>query len=228
MNGMTFFMTFVRGLIHSLAVFYLGKKLLLDSNAIMEEGRVLDADDAYVPFYFSILMVQVVVIICQSYSMTWLHWLCACPLYVVGSFIVTWLLYSEIASTEKSAVMFLLSHLDVNLYILFIILNTVTVFYAIHNAFVSRYFPSLLQLFRQVAVKEDAAKREAERKARASADSSGWLQNIEDEHDAAAVEPFLRQSTVPTGILAFEQGCEDPLQGNDFHSLVRSFQPKLW
>ena len=222
MSGMTFVFTATRGLIQSCVIFFLGKRLLLESNILIEEGRTLDAGVAYVPFYIAVLIVQVLIIICQTHGMTWVHWICVSPLFGVGSFIVTWMVYTamdkNVVGEKVSTFYFIISHADMWINSLLVALTTYFLFYAIHNAFVSRYFPNLLQLYRQVSVKEAADER-----ARSKSSKYASL----DSPDRPLVAPQPVGETPLSRLVALEPACSDPRQGNDFDTLLTSFVPRL-
>ena len=238
LNGFTFLYFVLRGVVQAIIAFFVTKWLFLDSHFIAGNGFPLDAvgSASSMPVYGAIVFVQVLTVITESHSITWLHWLSFGASF--GLYILTFLIYSQLSTMD------FYKQFDFQMeYIVFYLgfaLTVAVVFglgYAILYPFVYYYFPSALQLHRVNAPSNTNGGRGVGGAAVAGGQlpASGKSADVRCPLLGGSAKPFSQGAIAIEAAATAEnrsgdvlaEGAEDPQHGSDLMSFLRSFKPCL-
>ena len=97
LNGFTFAFFLFRGMIHSTVSFFMGI-WIFSGEYLSSNGETLDTQTSFIPLYASIIVLQLLIVLSESHSFTWLHWLSLVG--SLASFVSTFAVYSELSDLD--------------------------------------------------------------------------------------------------------------------------------
>lgn len=225
LNGFTFFYYVFRGVVQAIIAFFVTKFIFLDSHFIANNGFPMDNLNNSIPAYGALVFVQVLTVLCESHSVTWLHWVSF--IFSFASYLLVFIVYSQIESMDfYKQFDFTCQYL---VFYLGFLLTVVMVFgfgYAFVYPFIYNYFPSVLQLHRRYAPTTSSASYSQ------TVAPSGMRGSPAIAQTRAAVPadvkcPLIPSSANPRGTPPPPTEDDDPKHGSDFTSFLRSFRPQL-
>eukprot|EP00743_Colponemidia_sp_Colp-15_P013679 GILK01015975.1.p1 GENE.GILK01015975.1~~GILK01015975.1.p1 ORF type:complete len:486 (+),score=28.26 GILK01015975.1:111-1460(+) len=232
LNGSTFFYYVTRGIVQAVIAFYVTKYIFLDAHFITNDGFPMDGFNNSVPVYGAIVFVQVLMVLCESHSVTWLHWVSF--FFSFGSYLLVFVVYSQIESMD------FYKQFDFTCrYMVFYLgffLTVVMVFgiYAIFYPFIYNYFPSVLQLHRKYAPTSNEASPDAQDHLLPAASPNSFngssLPSPQTQSRADVKCPLIPSTAYPQSVRKaspIPAEDADPIHGSDFASFVRSLRPRL-
>ncbi len=147
MNRVTFFAFVARGILQGTLAFFCGIAIF-KGDRLMREGNVMDTQSTFMPVYVASVLLQVITVLMESHSITWLHW--ASFLVTILTLFGTFFVYSQLTALEfYNTFEFLLQNPAFYLGVLAL----VTTMFLPHAAFASMkfwFFPNLLQVQRGI------------------------------------------------------------------------------
>ena len=147
MNGITFFAFVARGILQGTLGFFCGIAIF-KGERLLGDGKVMDTQSTFVPIYVATIILQVLTVMMESHSITWLHWV-SFAITIVTLF-ATFFVYSQLDSLDfYYTFQFLLQNTSFYLGVLVLVASM----FLPHAAFAAMkfwFFPNLLQVQRGI------------------------------------------------------------------------------